>query len=52
MMKELINETKKKESDFYLYDYEKLSRTIDFLEKTNLNYEKIIISIPNLILWM
>ncbi len=33
MMKELINETKKKESDFYLYNYEKLSRTIDFLEK-------------------
>ena len=33
MMNELINETKKKESGFYLYDYEKLSKTIDFLEK-------------------
>ena len=32
-MNELINETKKKESGFYLYDYEKLSNTIDFLEK-------------------
>ena len=33
MMSELINETKKKESGFYLYNYEKLSKTIDFLEK-------------------
>ena len=33
MMNELISETKKKESGFYLYDYEKLSKTIDFLEK-------------------
>jgi len=33
MMNELINETKKKESGFYLYDYEKLSKIIDFLEK-------------------
>ena len=33
MMNELINDTKKKESGFYLYNYEKLSRTIDFLEK-------------------
>lgn len=33
MMNELINKTRKKESGFYLYDYEKLSKTIDFLEK-------------------
>jgi len=33
MMNELINKTKKKESGFYLDDYEKLSKTIDFLEK-------------------
>ena len=33
MMSELINETNKKESGFYLYNYEKLSKTIDFLEK-------------------
>ena len=33
MISELINETKKKESGFYLYNYEKLSKTIDFLEK-------------------
>ena len=33
MMNELINQTKKKESGFYLYDYKKLSKTIDFLEK-------------------
>ena len=33
MMNELINKTKKKESGFYLEDYEKLSKTIDFLEK-------------------
>ena len=33
MMSELINKTKTKESGFYLYDYEKLSKTIDFLEK-------------------
>ena len=33
MMNELINDTRKKESGFYLYNYEKLSRTIDFLEK-------------------
>ena len=33
MMNELINDTKKKESGFYSYDYEKLSKTIDFLEK-------------------
>ncbi len=35
MMKELINKTKKKESGFYLYNYDKLSKTIDFLEKNN-----------------
>ena len=29
----MINDTKKKESGFYLYNYEKLSRTIEFLEK-------------------
>ena len=33
MMNELINKTKKKESGFYLYNYDRLSRTIDFLEK-------------------
>ena len=33
MINELINETRKKESGFYLYNYEKLSKTIDFLEK-------------------
>ena len=33
MISELINKTKKKESGFYLYNYEKLSKTIDFLEK-------------------
>ena len=33
MMNDLIQETKKKESGFYLYNYEKLSMTIDFLEK-------------------
>ena len=38
MISELINETKKKESGFYLYNYEKLSKTIDFLEK---NKEKV-----------
>ncbi len=32
MMNELINKTKKKESGFYLYDYKKLSKTVDFLE--------------------